>query len=247
MKKRKVVYCGALFMCFLFLISSIPSTFAYTYYEEDYAFTEDLTIGIRAGSLINSFDKHYPFGMPARGLTDIEIKGKDGWFFDITLDKQVNNYVAIGIETGHYTYDMDFAVTPVANSGVQGDLGSMDILPVVGRVRLQYPIEDYAEFSELKYRLAPYLSAGIGGMFTNFDPSGYATSSGYSFITDSSALAGKYGMGLDFYINENFAFNFEGSYMDMDVKTVLTNEGIANTEDMHQNSWLIGGGLKYSF
>ena len=247
MKKQIGVYCAALFVCFLFLIGSSFSALAYTYYEEDYSFTEDLTIGIRAGAIVNSFDTHYPFGMPARGLTDVQIVGKDGWFFDLTLDKQINNYFAIGVESGHYTYDMDFAVTPVATSGIEGDLGSMDILPVVARVRFQYPVEDYAEFSELKYRLAPYVSAGIGGMFTNFDPSGYATSNDCNFNTDSSALGGKYGVGLDFSVNESFAINVEGSYVDMDVKTVLTNEGIANTEDMHQNSWLIGGGLKYSF
>jgi len=247
MKKSISVYVIVFFVSFFTTMSITSNACAYRSYDEKFSFTDDLSIGLRAGAIINRFDKNYTFGMPARGFSDVSITGKDGWYIEFLLDKELNDFFVVGVETGHMQYDMDFAVNPVGTTGVQGKMGSMEILPLLARLRIQYPMEDYSEFSDVKFRFSPYASIGVGGLFTNFEEDGYVNSTGNSFSTDSSALAGKYGLGFDFYINEQFALNLEGSFVDTDVKMNVFNQGIANTEDVHQNSWLIGGGAKYSF
>lgn len=241
-------YITTLFLIFLLGLAANVYAYRLDYkYEDEVSFTDGLTLGVRTGSVLNQLDKKYTFGMTQRGFRDVTIIGKDGWFIEVELDKRLNEYFSVGVESGHIEYDLDFTVNPEANSGMSGAMGNMEILPVIGHVRAEYPIEGHGEFSEVKYKFAPYVSAGVGGMFTDLAEDGYATSSGYNFNTDASALAGKYGIGLDFYFTEHLAINIEGSYIDMDVKTDLTNDGLTHTEDVHNNSWLIGGGLKYSF
>ncbi|MBN3038997.1 MAG: outer membrane beta-barrel protein [Candidatus Omnitrophica bacterium] len=244
-KKAMNLFC-LFFALFLFFVDN-PQGLAYTYYEEDFSFTEDLSLGLRAGAVINALDNKYLFGMTAQGFRDISIIGKDGWYFEVELDKKLNKYFSVAFESGRMEYDLDFTVNPENTSGISGAMGSMEILPVVGKLKVQYPIEGFGEFSEASYKFIPYISAGVGGMFTDLSEDSYATSTGYNFNTDSSALAGKYGMGLDFYFTENFAVNLEGAYIDMDIKTDMSTQGITTTEDVHYDSWVVGGGLKYSF
>ncbi|MFH1045529.1 MAG: outer membrane beta-barrel protein [Candidatus Omnitrophota bacterium] len=241
-KTRLLVVAVALFL----LSGFISGSYAYMY-EDSYSFAKDLTLGARAGALINQCDKNYIFGMPARGLADISIKGKDGWFMEVMLDKKLSDYFLIGLESGVLKYDFDMTVNPVTVSNISGDMGSFTVIPLIAHLRAQYPIEQYTEYSDMYYKFAPYVSVGIGGMFVDFEQAPYVTSTNSYFTTDSSALTGKYGLGFDFFFTEHLAINVEGSYLGYDVKTNLSNDGITDDEEVENNSWVVGGGVKYAF
>jgi opacity protein-like surface antigen len=208
---------------------------------------EDWSVGIHSGVVLTQFDKDYVFGMPSQGATDISIEGDDGWFIEAIFEKPLNQHFAVGVDAGYMRYDLDFTVNPLSTSGVSGDMGTMKVFPLAVDIKGQYPIERYTAFSMREFRFTPYAKFGVGGLFIDFKEADYATSNGYTVNTDSTALMLKYGGGFDFFVSEHIAIYFEASYLDAKIKTDITRTGSTNTEDVKHDSWLIGGGLKYSF
>jgi len=66
-------------------------------------------------------------------------------------------------------------------------------------------------------KVKPYILAGIGMMDGDIDmsvsASGYGASASTSASESDSDLCSKFGLGMDFYINDNVSLDFEGSYV----------------------------------
>jgi outer membrane protein W len=243
MKKEVSLFCNLIITLLLGIcLVGIQESFSAEIFSEG-----NWNAGIHSGVILTQFDKDYIFGMPLQGATDISIEGNDGWFIEAVFEKPLNQHFAVGIDAGYMRYDLDFTVNPLSTSGVSGDMGTMKIFPLVVDIKGQYPIEWYTTFSMRRFRFIPYAKFGVGGLFIDFKEDDYATSNGYTVNTDSTALMLKYGGGFDIFVSEHIAMYFEASYLNTKVKTDITRAGSTNTEDVKHDSWLIGGGLKYSF
>jgi opacity protein-like surface antigen len=136
---------------------------------------------------------------------------QDMWGFGVGAD--LNRHV--GLELVFDTYEKDF--DPFGTK-----IGEQSLLSLVPQVRLRLPLADD--------KIVPYVIAGAGiGWYDFNDP----TADGYGSNVDAQGtkLVVSAGVGIDFFINRNVAFNLEGKYMWMDTLDV-TVDGVPGTYEM---------------
>ncbi|CAN5839186.1 hypothetical protein BH20PSE1_BH20PSE1_22220 [soil metagenome] len=124
-------------------------------------------------------------------LTDVH----DAWGGALGLN--LNRYVGVELAVDNYELFLE-------PGGYGGTIGELSIWSVMPQVRLRYPL--------LRDRLVPYLVAGGGLGFTQFnDPKRPVF--GLSVNTDSSTPLGSIGGGLEYFIGDNIALGVEGKYL----------------------------------
>jgi opacity protein-like surface antigen len=118
----------------------------------------------------------------------------DAWGLGVGLN--LNRY--LGLELAGDNFEKSIKPRGYAQ------LGEYAVWSFVPQLRLRYPM--------LKGRLVPYVIGGVGGAFTQFNdrkPPGF----GLSIKTDSSALMGAVGGGLEYFVADNISLGFEVKYL----------------------------------
>lgn len=138
----------------------------------------------------------------------------------------VTDWLALGIESGWTRFS-------ASDSGVTVD---QDTIPLFGDIILRVPTGE----SQLK----PYGIIGLGVLFIDAS----TNVSNVSIQADTS-FAAKFGAGLDWFVNDHWAINFETSYVVSDVNGTVTNNstGASLSANGDSDYWMIGGGVKYLF
>ena len=137
----------------------------------------------------------------------------------------VTDWLALGVESGWVGFGE-------SDSGINIDENA---IPVFGDIILRVPTQSAAK---------PYGLVGLGVIF-------WDVSSNISNVTVDvdTAFAAKFGGGVDWFVNDNWALNFEASYVvsstDATARNTTTGASISTSGDT--DYWTVGGGLKYLF
>jgi len=129
-------------------------------------------------------------GADTNPLTDIH----DAW--GIGLGLNLNRYVGLELAGDNFEKSLE--------PGGYEPLGEYAVWSFVPQIRLRYPM--------LKGRLVPYVIGGVGGAFTQFNdrkPAGF----GLNIKTDSAALMGAFGGGIEYFVMDNISVGFEMKYL----------------------------------
>jgi opacity protein-like surface antigen len=137
-------------------------------------------------------------GADTNPMTEIH----DEWGF--SLGANLNEYVGVELAVDSYEKFVD-----VGNYG--GNIGEYHTWAFVPEVRLRYPL--------LKKRLVPYLIAGVGGGFTEFNgrkPRGF----GLEISEDHGTFLASIGGGIEYFIADNIALGIEVKYLAGNEQTI---------------------------
>ncbi|MBL7071734.1 MAG: hypothetical protein ISS26_06165 [Candidatus Omnitrophica bacterium] len=207
------------FLLVLMLISVAVFYLANDVFAQD-IFLTDVSLGER----IN-------LGLNCSVVLPTEDESDAGIYVGGLLSYDILKYLAVGIESGYVRYDYAYQSIKI---------GTLNGCPLLGDVILKAPVE-MGEFT-----LTPYGVVGTGVLFSSFDESSIFEALGYTVDTETAFLM-KFGGGIDFYVTDNIALNFEGSYYlaDIDIKEQLLGQTYPSTIDA--DAWFIGGGAKIRF
>jgi len=120
------------------------------------------------------------------------------------------------------------------------DFGNLKGVPLLFNVMLRYPTK-IGDTNVTFYGLV-----GAGVIFWEFDDDSILDKAETDIKVDRS-FAFRIGGGTDFFLNDTWAVNFEGSYTFSDANMILAlPDGVFSTEE-DTDFWMIGGGLKHYF
>lgn len=186
------------------------------------------------GLLVFSFIMSTPaFAAPDRagkwdaGLNVSGVIPNDGDFDDSvyvggTVSYGVNDWFAVGLESGWASPDVDNAA-------------DVDMVPLLVDFIVRQPAQ--ADQPQVFYGVL-----GLGALFFSAD----SNIAGVNVDIDD-AFGVKLGGGVDWFVNENWALNFEASYIFSDASASASAGPIAASGDVDTDYWQIGGGIKYVF
>ena len=133
----------------------------------------------------------------------------------------LQEWLAVGVETGWAGF---------SEPGLDENA-----YPILGDIILRVPMD-----SQVK----PYGIIGLGAIV--WDAS---TSISNASVDIDTAFAAKFGGGVDWFVNDNWAVNFEAAYIasstDATVRNTSTGASVSVSGDT--DYWTVGGGLKYLF
>jgi Outer membrane protein beta-barrel domain len=177
-------------------------------------------------------DEKWNLGVNAQAVIPKDDAFDNGFNVQGLLSYDVMDFIAIGLDVGWTTYDIN-------DGGI--DFGSVNSILILGDIILKYPMEVGDDFV-----LVPFLINGFGGVITNVDESSTVTSVGGSFEVENS-FAYKLGGGFDFYFNEMIAVTFETSYLFNNADWTAKVNSASADADINCNAYYVGGGLKVKF
>ena len=145
-------------------------------------------------------------------------------YFGGNMSYGITNWSAVGVSLGYQSFGSDLNV------------GDLNAVPLMFDIYLRNQSADRA--------YVPYAVLGLGAIFWNFDEEGLAAGSSVDIDTSFGV---KLGGGVDWFINDKWALNFEASYTFADADTTVrtANGSVSATSDA--DYWNVGGGLKYLF
>jgi len=206
---------------FLFMLILVIGILYLSDAVADDLFLTDVSIGER----IN-------LGLNCSAIIPTEDDSEVGIFAGGLLSYDILKYLAVGIEGGYAGYDIEYEDIK---------FGTLNSWPLLGDVILKAPM-DVEDFT-----FTPYGVFGAGVLFSSFDESSILEAIGINIDTDTAFLM-KFGSGIDFYVNDNLALNFEFSYYVVDIETDAQWGGQSfATDEVEADAWLIGGGGKIRF
>lgn len=129
-------------------------------------------------------------GADSNPLTDVH----DAWGVGFGIN--LNRYVGLELAGDNFEKEVE--------PGGYEPLGEYAVWSFVPQIRLRYPM--------LRGRLVPYVIGGVGGAFTQFNdrkPAGF----GLNIKTDSAALIGAFGGGIEYFVMDNISVGFELKYL----------------------------------
>lgn len=178
-------------------------------------------------------DNPWEFSVQGQGVFPM---GEADKRFDTTvgaaarLMRDINPYAAVGIEGGWLRFKDEVG-------GVK--FGRLNGFPVLADLELKMSIE------ATHNTIVPYLIAGAGVIFWNYDEND-ATVSRDIKVDNEGDFAAKGGVGVDFYFNDRTAFFIEGTYLysrfEPNVSGAVDLGNKTNT-----GSGLAGAGFKFKF
>ena len=139
----------------------------------------------------------------------------------------VNEWLGLGVSSGWAQFDDSDAGVTVEQTSV----------PLFGDIILRVPMQQDQQYQ-------PYAVIGLGVMFSDSD----VNVSNVDVSVDD-AFAAKFGGGVDWFVNDNWILNFEFSYITSDADGTVRNTATGATVGVSgsNDSWMVGGGLKYLF
>lgn len=175
------------------------------------------------------------------GLRDSSINGLN---LSARLGYDLNKYFGVELESGWSVYDFQTDEGAVKSRlGVANitDAGNLHVVPLLFNVTAKYPMQSFV----------PYAVGGTGVFFYKFENSNQVKNANAKLDVDSAAFGFKLGGGLDYYLTENIALNFESGFWfvndpDLVIKdTSPAKDILSNKADV--DTWYVGGGLKFKF
>lgn len=145
-------------------------------------------------------------------------------YFGGNMSYGINNWSAIGFSAGYQSFGSDFNI---------GDLNAYPLM-----------VDFYFRSHENERAYVPYAVLGLGAVVWDFDEEGLTAGSSVDIDTSFGV---KLGGGVDWFINEKWAINFEASYTFADAETKVTNSAGSVTGTSDADFWNVGGGIKYIF
>lgn len=130
------------------------------------------------------------------GTSGATVNAVDSFGADGRIGYRLNRFVAVEGE-GQFIGDVDLKARVPGQSG-SNRVGSIEAVTSTANFKL-YPIEG---------RVQPYVLGGLGLMWAHQENSLPGARRG-----NDTELAGRGGLGLDVYLDRNFAVNLEGSYL----------------------------------
>lgn len=174
-------------------------------------------------------------GVNVSGLLPDESDADNTVFVGGSLAYGLTEWLAVGAEIGWAETEIEERLS----TGVIVNYGDLSTIPVLADLILRVPLKDSS--------FVPYGKVGLGAAFYDFDESALLTTNGISVDVDTS-FAAKLGIGLDWFLNDDWVLNLEASHTFADADaTYRTTSGVSATGEVDTDYWLIGGGLKYVF
>jgi len=127
----------------------------------------------------------------------VEADADDSWGADARIGYRAHRHVAVELH-GQYYGNFDLSATVPGITGSQS-VGSLEGFGVTNDVKV-FPTGG---------RVQPYLLGGVGFMWARLD--GEAPGAGGD--REELEFAARGGLGIDFYLDENFSANIESSYL----------------------------------
>ena len=173
----------------------------------------------------------------------------DGTLMSINYTRGINTNLSIELSLGQADLDVRLGDMPV-------DLGEFTVKPL--QVTAQYRIPSGSS------PLSPYVGAGLGYYFNDFDLSDDAkdaialyriNNSDPTFDLDvdvDDSFGFHIDAGVDFFVNSNFALNIDARYFWSQADTKMTETKLSvqkeiGPDDADLDSFIIGVGAKYFF
>ncbi len=196
-------------------------------------------VAVRGGAVLPYKPKaDYVYGYLTGGQT-LSLERKNGWFAGGELTYDLGDYLAVGVEGYYQEYKVD--ITAAFHGMPTGsNLGTARNGMAFAKFILKYAfdMEDFV--------FVPYIAGAPGGIFPCFKDSPVAGTNNVS-VKPRSGFAAKYSGGFDLYITDNIAINAEGAFLMADIKTAVTITAGTAKNDIKNDAWMVGGGLKCKF
>ena len=140
-------------------------------------------------------------------------------------------------DTGYIQGNIDYGVTPWIALGVEGGWQEANLSATEdqGAAQMMFDIILRIPNHPFHEQLVPYGVLGLGAVWGYVDDNNNNDS-------DDSGFGWKLGAGLDWFINDNWAINFEFAYFGSDVDLPRSSAG-----NDASDFWTLGAGLKYIF
>lgn len=205
------------------------------FFYSDQEIAGRMNLGVRGGAVLPYKPKaDYVYS----GAT-LSLERKNGWFAGGELTYDLGDYLAVGVEGYYQEYKVD--ITAAFDGMPTGsNLGTARNAMAFAKFILKYAfdMEDFV--------FVPYIAGAPGGIFPCFKDSSVADANSVS-VKPQSSFAAKYSGGFDLYITDNIAINAEGAFLMADIKTAVTLTAGTTKNDIKNDAWMAGGGLKYKF
>ena len=169
------------------------------------------------------FSVNYALNYEGENFNGTNLETKLGYDF--------NRNVAAELETGWLVFDADDGNT---------DIGEVHMVPLLINGVVKAPV--------LEDRLVPYGSAGFGVFFFGFNEGDDIENTNIEIDIDNAAVGFKVAVGADYWLNHNWAMNFETGYFFIpDPDVTVSNGTTFLSGDAEVDTWYVGGGFKYKF
>lgn len=209
------------------------------FFYSDQEIAGRFNVAVRGGAVLSYKPKaDYVYGYTNARRT-LSPERKNGWFAGGELTYDLGDYLAVGVEGYYQEYKVDITRAfhgLAANSNLGTARNGMAFAKFI--LKYAFDIEDFV--------FVPYIAGAPGGIFPTFKDSAAASTANVS-VKPQNGFAAKYSGGFDFYITENFAINAEGSFLMADIKTAVAITAGTVKNDIKNDAWMAGGGLKYKF
>ena len=171
------------------------------------------------------------FGIAAGGVIpdDEEIDGT--FFIGGNFTYGFSDYFAIGAEVGYTSWDHD-------PTGVE--YGEVNATPIFADLYLRYPTEFEGNLSVL------YLKTGVGVVLWDYEEADLLVNNGVS-VSSQDEVSFKLGGGIDYFVAEDIALNFESAYVWSDANIELPVFATYAATTVETCYWRINTGVKYYF
>lgn len=143
----------------------------------------------------------------------------------------LNEIVGVGVESGWMNFEQ-------TEGGL--DYGDARGIPLLAEVVFRMPVHFMED------DLIPYLLAGAGVTFWDFDESSVLTGNGIS-VDDDTAFTAKAAIGADYFFTENIAVFIEGGYMWSDWDGAIRGGGLVADATVDTDMAFVGGGIKLAY
>ena len=194
---------------------------------------------VRGGGAFPQMKGNYTYTFPAGVQHVVSVKGKYGWFAGGELTYDLGDYLAVGVEGYYQEYKVDLTGA-FSGMAATDNLGIARNSMAFAKFILKYG------FDMGDYTFTPYVAGAPGGIFPDFKESAAANTNNVS-VKPQSGFAAKYSGGFDLYITDSIAINAEGAFLMADIKTAVALTAGTTKNDIKNDAWMAGGGLKYKF
>ena len=193
-------------------------------------------------------DMEGKFGLGAR-VSYVNYSDDDYTVYGVKVDVEPDDAVMYGINLTYFIHEyfsfelsVDYAEMDVELSalGLSGDAGEVTMIPVLLSARTHLSTNP---------KVSPYLTIGVGYFFNDMDSNRgtieFIYGAGAEVDVDNS-FGFHLGAGIEFFISENAAVNFDFKYIWTEVEAEVNVSGFTDV-DFEVNPFIIGLGYKYYF
>ena len=168
------------------------------------------------------------------GLLSTNSHSDNGAYYGGRVTYNFKDWFAVGLEGGYSDTTTRFTIDPTEYRS------HISYIPLFFDLMFKYT-------QNQDYNYVPYGVLGLGMLFTDVHGTGTLNDSNFKMDINNS-FAIKLGAGIDWFVNSNWALNFEASYVwaAADANLVNLTSGTA-VDSASMDYWTLLGGLKYLF